>query len=392
MRRLRNRTPMTGTGWATLAVAVLLGAAGLVLGYATAVALGLTGLALCALAGLTVLVRPNVRLIRKVTPSRITVGRPAAGRLVVTNLARWPQPAIVVVDRLGGRPREVPVPALKVGGSRTVHYPVPTERRGRLTVGPLTVECRDPFGFFRRAQSQGETDVLWVHPRMHKVFPVPVGTVPDFEGRMEMAKKGSTSFASLREYVPGDDPRRIHWRTTARTGVLTVRESVDTMEPTVTVVLDTRSSVLDADSFEHCVEIAASVAESTLDSGRPGRVLIVGEDEQAMAEAGADSLLDRLAAAERSPDSDPLRLLETVDRAERGGALVVITGGGEPSVQARLAEQRRRFAPVIVTCVVSYGGPVPPQHRKPGMAVLYASTGLDAASVWNQLVLGGGIG
>jgi uncharacterized protein (DUF58 family) len=392
MRTRRVRTPLTSAGWATLVTGGLLCVAGRLLGYGVAISLGLVALAVFVLAGLTVLVRPNVRLSRHVTPDRITVGKPAAGRLVVRNLTRWPQTGLVVVDRLGGRPREVPVPAIKAGGSRTVHYPVPTERRGRLTVGPLTVERRDPFGLFRRAQSQGETDVLWVHPRVHLVEPVPVGTVPDFEGRMEMATKGSTSFSSLREYVPGDDPRRIHWRSTARAGELIVRESVDTMEPTVTIVLDTRSSVLAPEAFEHAVEVSASVAQSTIDSGRPGRVLVVGEDEAEVAAAGAESLLDRLAAAEQSDDTDPLRLLETVDRAARGGALVVVTGGGEPGLQARLAEQRRRFAPVIVMCVVRADAAAPDPYRKPGIAVLHVRTGVEAASVWNQLVLGGGLG
>ena len=43
---------------------------------------------------------------------------------------------------------------------------------------------------------------------------------------------GSMAFSSLREYAPGDDPRQIHWRTTARLGRLVVREHVDTNEPT----------------------------------------------------------------------------------------------------------------------------------------------------------------
>jgi uncharacterized protein (DUF58 family) len=75
------------------------------------------------------------------------------------------------------------------------------------------------------------------------------------------------TFSSLREYVPGDDPRQIHWRSTARTGVLTVREHVDTTEPTTTVVLDTHPTALGADAFEHAVEFAASVVTILARSG-----------------------------------------------------------------------------------------------------------------------------
>jgi uncharacterized protein (DUF58 family) len=231
--------------------------------------------------------------------------------------------------------------------------------------------------------------VLWVHPRVHPCFPLPVGTVPDFEGKADLSKKGSTWFASLREYVPGDDPRWIHWRSTARTGQLIVRESVDTMEPTVTVVLDTRSGVLDPDAFEHAAEVAASVAQGTEDSGRPARVRVVGEDLPSVVAAGALSLLDRLAAAQRTQDQEPLRLLEEVDLAEPGGALVVITGAGEPAVVAKLAEQRRRFAPVVVVTLAGHGMPVPAPYRRPGMALLGARTGAEAILAWNHLVLGG---
>ena len=162
--------------------------------------------------------------------------------------------------------------------------------------------------------------------------------------------------------------------------------ALDTLDP------DGYAAVFTEETFEHGVEVAASISESVAATGRPGRMLIVGEDEPAVAAAGAESIMDRLAAAERSVDPDPLRLLETVDRATRGGALVVITGADEPGVLARLAEQRRRFAPVVVLSVIVPGTRAPVAHRKPGMAILYARTGAEGASAWNQLVIGGGIG
>jgi uncharacterized protein (DUF58 family) len=366
---MSRRIPLTGAGWLTLAGAAVLW--------------------LAVLAGVTVVVRPSLRLTRAVTPDRVSVGEPALGRLVVRNLARWPMPALIVVDRIGGRLNWIRVPVLRAGGSRTVHFPIPTDQRGRLTLGPLSVERHDPFGLFRRAQLHHDTGVLWVHPRIHPSYAVPVGTVPDFEGRAELSKAGTTWFSSLREYVPGDDPRRIHWRSTARTGQLIVRETTDTMEPAVTVVLDTRAPVLDAAAFEHAVEVAASVAHSTVEGGRPARVRILGEDGPAVAAAGAVSLLDRLAAAVRTQHAEPVRLLEEVDRAEPGGALVVVTGAGEPAVVAKLAEQRRRFAAVVVFAMVSAEPPLPAPYRRPGMVVLSGRTGAEAVSAWNHFVLGG---
>jgi uncharacterized protein (DUF58 family) len=188
--------------------------------------------------------------------------------------------------------------------------------------------------------------------------------------------------------VPGDDPRRIHWRTTARTGTLIVREHIDTTEPTTTVLLDTRSAALSPDAFEHAVSAAASIAEATVRVGRPARVVILGEDPARVAELGALSLLDRFAAAEQSPEQSPERdavaLLETIDRTPPGGALVVVTGRPDPALTPRLAAQRRRFAPVVVLAV----DPGTPAYRRPGMVLLGARTAAEAALAWDHMILG----
>ncbi|RKT74462.1 uncharacterized protein (DUF58 family) [Saccharothrix variisporea] len=362
----------------------------MLLGYSMLVALSVGGVVVLALSGVTVVLRPGVDLVRRVVAERVTVGEPALGELVVRNTGRFAVPELLVVDRVGDQPVEVPVGRVRAGGRRQVPYRLPTHRRGRLVIGPFLVGRRDPLGLFHRAQPHGGTDVLWVHPRVFPANQVPVGTVPDYEGRAEAVKAGTTAFAALRDYVPGDDPRRIHWRSTARVGRLVVRDSVDTMEPTATVVLDTRSSVFDPDSFEHAVEVAASVAQATLDAGRSAGVdvRVVGEPVDP-ADSGVTEMLDRLAAAALIPDSDPLRLVEEVDQARPGAALVVVTGADDELVTAALAERRRRFAPIVVLRVVPAAhGPVA-THRRRGLAVVGGHTARDVVSAWNLLVVGG---
>ncbi|MGH3908414.1 MAG: DUF58 domain-containing protein, partial [Pseudonocardiaceae bacterium] len=351
--RLARSLPLTGTGWCVLAGSAVLYGLGALLGYLVLAGLAIGGAVLLIAAGLFVSVRPTVSLERTITPDRLRVGEPALGRVVIRNLSRWPAPGFVIVDRIAGDELELTVPGLAAGGWRTVQYPVPTSRRGRLPLGPVTVERRDPLGLFRRAQPLGGEDVLWVHPRVHPMRALPVGTVPDFEGRRtDNARTGTVTFSSLREYVIGDDPRRIHWRSTARTGSLMVREHVDTTEPTTTIVLDTRPGALNPAAFEHAVEAAASVTQAAEDNGRPARLHIVGEDAAALAQAGAVSIADRLAAAVQLSGGEAVLLLDVVERAEPGGALVVVTGGAQSAMVARLAAQRRRFAPVVVLVVL----------------------------------------
>ena len=87
---------------------------------------------------------------------------------------------------------------------------------------------------------------------------------------------GAMDLRALRPYVPGDELRHLHWKATARTGQLMVREYVDPAQPWCVVVLDTRRDVLDADAFEAAVEIVASVLWAAAEQDRPVRLATTG--------------------------------------------------------------------------------------------------------------------
>jgi uncharacterized protein (DUF58 family) len=144
------RRVVTPAGWSVLLGSVVLYALGVGLGYPALVAVGVAGLLAFALALVAVLVRPRLAVSRSVAPDRVTVGEPALGQVSTRNLSRWPTPGFVVVDRLGGSPLELRVSGLGGAGTRTVHYPVPTTRRGALPLGPITVDRLDPLGLLRR--------------------------------------------------------------------------------------------------------------------------------------------------------------------------------------------------------------------------------------------------
>ncbi len=82
---------------------------------------------------------------------------------------------------------------------------------------------------------------VWVHPRIHPLTAVPGGAARSLDGRVDRVPHGTITFDSLREYVVGDELRRVHWRTSARVGELMVREQLDTSLPRLVVLLDDRA-------------------------------------------------------------------------------------------------------------------------------------------------------
>ena len=167
-------------------------------------------------------------------------------------------------------------------------------------------------------------------------------------------RSGATpSFHSLREYVRGDDLRRVHWKATAHVGDLMVREQVDPVRPDTTIVLDGRRTVLDADSFELAVEVVASIAVAAADRGLPVR--LAGTEPGFRDPIGGDDrgvLLDRLAGVGRhDPDEGLVPPLGRLLQAGGGRSLVVVTGRASAEDLAALAVHGRRFQEVVVVAV-----------------------------------------
>ncbi len=242
----------------------------------------------------------------------------------------------------------------------------------------------DPLGLLRAGQDRGGLDVLWVHPRTWPMAPVPAGVVVDLEGPVsETAPAGSVTFSSLREYVPGDDRRLIHWRSSARLGTLLVRHHVDTNEPLATIVLDARQPVWTDESFESGVEVAASLASSLAGHGHQVRLQVAGEPPGRAQQLGAKSVGDRLAAAERTPLADPAVLLGAIEKEPDGGALVVVSGRLETTTELRIGGQHRRFAPVMV-CRLDPGRGAG-WRRQSGLTVVYGADAAALADAWNRM-------
>ncbi|MCG5213708.1 DUF58 domain-containing protein [Streptosporangium soli] len=342
---------ITKTGWGTLAAAALLYGAGGPLGFRFAAVLAAGAAAAVAASLLWTLGRPRLAVRREITPVKVTRGEAAIAMLNVRNLGRMARGGLRAEDACLGTPLAVEVPRLPRGATRTVSYRLPTRRRGEIAVGPLRLSRGDPFGLARRTTQYGGADTLLVRPRTVPLDLLSAGRSRHLEGvSTGAAPSGTVAFHTLREYVIGDDMRHVHWRSSARTGVLMVKQLVDISLPHTTVAFDTRPGAYEGDDdFELAVDAAASAACSAARRHYPVH-LLTGAGTLLTTKgspAEAEEVLDRLALVEREPDARPP--LDIVRRAPAGGSLVLVSGARDALAQA--ASLRRRFDRVVCVWV-----------------------------------------
>ncbi|MFD5827538.1 DUF58 domain-containing protein [Lentzea sp. NPDC060358] len=367
---------LTVRGVAVLVASPGLGAAGLWGRYPLFLLLSAAGLVAVVAAVLVTARRVDVEVTREVHPDRVERGAQALGKLKVRNpSARW-QRGFLAVDTAGGYHRTVQVHGLAPGASRPYDYQLPTPVRGRMPVGPLVLSRTDPFGLARSSLTVGGAVTLWVHPRSHPAL-ARTGGFPrhHHEGRSNDRLRGSLDLRELREYLPGDQVRDIHWKATARAGRLMVKESADPDQPRLTVVLDTRAAVLGAPAFEEAVDVAASLLRSAALAGHHARLLTsCGTD---VATAGgplaARQLLDQLCLLGQSTEA--ATLLSAV--RHQGGCLAVVTSGSADV--AELPGLRSRYSSIFLLALGGTAAAVP------GARVLAAGDSAGLVGMWNEV-------
>ena len=236
------------------------------LGWDELVAVGTTLAALVVVSVLLTLGRSTYRVELDLADHRIVVGERAVGRLHVSNVGRARTlPARIVLPVGAGR-ADVELPSLASGGEFEEVFAVAGARRSVLTVGPVRSVRGDALGLVRRQVLWTEPEHLFVHPRTVSLGTARTGVLRDLEGEAtRVVSDHDMSFHALREYVPGDDRRSIHWRSSARLGRLMVRQFEDTRRThTALGLVDTLADYRDEDEFELAVTVYASIGQQAL--------------------------------------------------------------------------------------------------------------------------------
>jgi len=220
-------------------------------------------------------------MIERFLPARVFAGAPFDVRLRVQNASRWrPALGLGFLDALQvadaqALAKNPVVPVLPPGVDLEVRYARRIHRRGIYTVVNTLALTRFPFGIFERrilVQSPARLVVLPALGRLRRAAQRDLTRRLATPRTARHAREGTDEFHSLREYRAGDNPRHIHWRTSARTGRLMRRVFRDEASADLHILLDTCVTGLHAAARRRNVERAVSCAATLLaDAAARGR-------------------------------------------------------------------------------------------------------------------------
>lgn len=335
---------VTPLGWVALAGLVLTLWVGLDRSW-TELTVVATALAVTLLAALAwVLGKTAYEVDIALDDQRVQVGAEALGRLLIRNRGSRSLLPTRIELPVARAVASFDLPALGRQDEHEEFFAVPTRRRGVIPVGPVLSVRADPLHLLRRAQRWTEQVELFVHPRTLVIDSGHAGFLKVVEGvTTQDLSSSDVSFHALRDYVPGDDRRAIHWKTTARTGRFMVRVFEETRRSHLLLLLSVRpEDYATPDDFEIAVSSVASLGLQCL---REDRDLSVVTQAGRLRFPSARGLLDELSRVELVPASAPLPTLAEDGVAQVPGASIVavVTGSGTEAAELRAAD---RVAPM----------------------------------------------
>lgn len=180
-------------------------------------------------------------------------------------------PAVAVEIGEAGLPGAAFLGHVPVGGTARTRSVNAFVRRGIHPLGTVTFSTGFPFGMFRKERDVEIPGEIIVWPRTDRPVP-PSTTGPGRRSASDVTVPGSAGhrgeYRSLRAYRAGDDPRDIHWRSSARLRDPVLREYERDGAETRWICLDLRGDP-ERDAGEVAIEVAASLAAQAMAENRP---------------------------------------------------------------------------------------------------------------------------
>ncbi|HEU4565392.1 MAG TPA: DUF58 domain-containing protein [Gemmatimonadaceae bacterium] len=239
--------------------------------------------------------------------------------------------------------------------------------RGVWPLGPLALRVEGPLRLLQRTLRAEPGDRITVTPSLAGVRSFRLLTVQhrmrDMGVRAMRRRGEGTSFSSLREYVPGDDPRRIDWKASARRGELISREFTVEQGQTVMIAVDAGRMMTQLAGalprFEYALSSALVLADVAASSDdRVGLIVFDDEVRAFVPPAAGLAALSRIRDAlvpltARLVEPDYALAFRTLAARQRRRSLIVlftdvIDARASQALIAHTARSAARHLPVVV--------------------------------------------
>lgn len=224
-------------------------------------------------------------------------------------------------------------------GAERVKYALTMRRRGIYRFAETTLHTEAPLGFFRSTATRKTPGRLIVYPRLGEID---AGFFKELDLALDHIRRTRPSraeedFRGMREYRQGDNPRWIHWRSSARSQKMLVKEFEEPQARRVILLLDTNLQRVGAQrfaAFENAIAFAGTVARDLARRGcevecvalqpqnRTARMTISRERRN------LDSLLEMLAGLKRDDRRTLAHLADHIGRRNLHRAYVIVLGLG----------------------------------------------------------------
>ncbi len=307
--------------------------------------------------------RDHVILGRRVIGTWVVVGDELAEEFTLTNHGRLPVLWAEVRDHSA-----VPgyttnrVESVGMEAQRRWTYAGVCERRGVFRLGPTDLRMADPFGFFEVTQQYPSTTTIMVYPRASHLpdLDLPRGRASGRSAAALRSPAETIDVGGLRDYLPGDTLRRVHWKASARRDRLMVREFDREPSGDLWLIADMDADVQAGHAAEatqeYAVVLAASLAAQYARQGERRAVGLVTSGQNPVllppgrGQAHLWRMLQALAEAEPAPGRPLARVLDELARTLGSGlTLVIITPSQDPAwVGPLLGLLERGNAPAVL--------------------------------------------
>lgn len=378
---------VTPLGW-SLALAVALAfLVGYGLGWTELVAIAWAGIVLLLAAGGYLIGRDAYLVTLGMPMTRVVAGEPAPGRVGVTNPSRRHLPGVNIEVPVGQGLASFAIPGLAQGAAFEDVFLVPTTRRGIIAVGPVRTVRSDPIGLVRKERIWARQIELFVHPRTLSIPSMSTGFIRDLEGNpTRNLTTDDVSFHALREYVPGDERRSIHWKSTAKTGTFMVRQFEESRRSHLMVALSLfGGDYASDDEFEMAVSVAGSLGVRAIRDGRTVSVVASALDAtpsrptsgggsrsrrrrtpavRPLSTISRGRLLDGLSGVEMADRALPLPGLAAIAAESVAGISVAFLICGTPATLAQLRAASTQFPAGVEVVAVVCDPEAPPSLRR----------------------------